>query len=210
MQMNMDFLGAIIILVEFFIFLPINLLYAKRGKNIPKNNIPNIKNYTKIVLLVANNIFKYILWLLAPILIIFDLYDSFLIWSTFRIFIQDFNILVIQMIGLIIFSLGLILIISARLKLKKYHNFTWEKSKKLDDFSKSGIYSIIRHPIYTAVFLFLIGYIICFQSWLAILCFLISLLLIKVATIEEKRLIKQFGEKYKDYMKKTGKFFPKL
>jgi protein-S-isoprenylcysteine O-methyltransferase Ste14 len=75
----------------------------------------------------------------------------------------------------------------------------------------TGPYSRVRHPIYT-IFTFW------FLSWVLIttnLLFVIMLVLwlayvfIRIPQ-EEKMLIEQFGDEYKEYMKSTGRLLPHL
>jgi len=75
-----------------------------------------------------------------------------------------------------------------------------------------GIHSYIRHPMYTGMFLMLIGLCLALQSFAGIL---VTILLVIPAGVyrvyvEEKVLLKFFGKKYSDYMKKTKRFLPYL
>ena len=207
----MEFISAVVLLVEFCIFLPINLYYRRKGRSLIKGNPPEMDKLSKVLLVIANRVFTYVLWLVAPILILLDLYHPYMSWSTFIIFFPTFHeYFWFQVIGMVIFSTGLIIIILARFVIKERHAKPWEAGKQGSGFANTGIYSRIRHPIYTAVFLYLIGYTIWFQSWLALLCFTFSLLLIKSAIAEEQWLLSRFGNEYKQYMKKTSRFFPKV
>lgn len=75
----------------------------------------------------------------------------------------------------------------------------------------TGIYRYIRHPSYLGFDLAVFG------TFLIVPCF-ITLALFLFATVvsyghavgEEKTLSKMYGEKYENYMRKTGRFFPKL
>jgi len=82
------------------------------------------------------------------------------------------------------------------------------KSKKL---IKTGPYKYIRHPIYTASFIVLFGFFILTANWILIgipLLILIAFYIYKIPR-EENSLIDNFGQNYKDYMKKTGGLLPK-
>lgn len=76
-----------------------------------------------------------------------------------------------------------------------------------------GVYSRIRHPTYTGIILmFLAGtllflHIILFVGFLAILG-----MAYRKAVLEEELLSseKGFGQQYRDYMMKTGRFLPRL
>ncbi len=198
------------LLTEFSIFLPIILHFNRKSRHLPKGDTLQISPFLKALLFIVNKIFTYVLWIAVPVMILLDLYNITLIWTTFIPFLpSSYNFIWIQLSGMILFALGLVFIIHSRLVLKAYHAKPWEASKQGSSFVQTGIYSKIRHPIYTAVFLFLIGYSLWFLSWLAILCFILSLSLIKAVQAEEKWLLERFGEEYKNYMKKTGRFVPK-
>ncbi len=68
----------------------------------------------------------------------------------------------------------------------------------------TGIYSVIRHPQYSAFILWAIGAMLLFQNWIVIILgFPVILLTYFDMTREDKRLIQKFGKSYEDYMKKV-------
>lgn len=74
-----------------------------------------------------------------------------------------------------------------------------------------GVYHYIRHPIYSAVFVLLLGSFLVFPH----LFFLVSLFIGAVglrrqALLEERFLEAAFGEKFLNYKKQTGRFLPKI
>ncbi len=82
-------------------------------------------------------------------------------------------------------------------------------SKKL---IKTGPYKYIRHPIYSSAFIIIIGFGIFTSNWIIFLFPFILFLILFVSRMpkEEKSLIKHFGEEYSNYMKVTGRIFPKI
>jgi protein-S-isoprenylcysteine O-methyltransferase Ste14 len=73
-----------------------------------------------------------------------------------------------------------------------------------------GLYGVIRHPAYTGSLLSFIGLGFAFGNWL-------SVAIIAVATIagfsyriavEESALIEHFGDRYRDYMRRTKRLIP--
>lgn len=74
-----------------------------------------------------------------------------------------------------------------------------------------GPYRWARHPMYTALFSFFVGLAFISASWLIVLLVVISIAVL-YARIgkEEAMMIGQFGDKYREYMKHTGRFLPGL
>ena len=74
----------------------------------------------------------------------------------------------------------------------------------------TGPYARMRHPIYSAYIVFMIGIALVTANW-----FFIALLLVSVVVLafripkEEQMLIEMFGEEYKTYKQRTGGLFPK-
>ena len=68
----------------------------------------------------------------------------------------------------------------------------------------TGIYSIVRHPQYSAFILWAIGAMLLFQNWIVIILgFPVILLTYFDMTREDKRLIQKFGKSYEEYVKKV-------
>jgi protein-S-isoprenylcysteine O-methyltransferase Ste14 len=65
----------------------------------------------------------------------------------------------------------------------------------------SGIYSVVRHPMYTGWILLVLSIPLFSQHWLSVALGTITAALIySYAVNEDKRLVKKFGEEYKNYM----------
>ncbi|MFW9787041.1 MAG: methyltransferase family protein [Candidatus Thorarchaeota archaeon] len=75
----------------------------------------------------------------------------------------------------------------------------------------SGLYSRIRHPLYLAVFL-LFGALALIYPFPVVIVFSLSMISYTIigAYLEEKKLIKYYGDEYLEYKKKTGFILPKL
>ncbi|MEM9078883.1 MAG: protein-S-isoprenylcysteine O-methyltransferase [Bacteroidota bacterium] len=75
-----------------------------------------------------------------------------------------------------------------------------------------GVYKYVRHPMYTAIWLWVICQTLLLQNYIAgfsgILCFGL-LYFIRVGK-EERMMESQFGEQYKLYKQKTKRLIPKL
>ena len=77
---------------------------------------------------------------------------------------------------------------------------------------KKGIYSLIRHPSYTGLFLFMLGLGLSLGNWLSLLIIFAASVTIAFfrVPLEEKALMEKFGDEYRDYMKKTKRYIPYL
>ena len=74
-----------------------------------------------------------------------------------------------------------------------------------------GPYRWIRHPIYSLGFALLLGFTLLLES--IPLALVLGWLLWWIpgrANREERNLIASFGDRYREYMRRTGRFFPRL
>jgi protein-S-isoprenylcysteine O-methyltransferase Ste14 len=73
-----------------------------------------------------------------------------------------------------------------------------------------GLYTWIRHPQYLALALTGLGLAILWPRFLTIVLWTVMVALYDLlARDEERRMVSQFGDKYHEYMARTGKFFPR-
>jgi protein-S-isoprenylcysteine O-methyltransferase Ste14 len=76
---------------------------------------------------------------------------------------------------------------------------------------KSGPYSRIRHPMYTALFSVYLGLGLISSNYVIIILMIMAVISLAIRIPkEEKMLIEKFGDEYKTYMRNTGRLFPKL
>jgi len=125
----------------------------------------------------------------------------------------NFNIYWRFMAGLLIVFLGISLLFWAHFHLgKNWSPIIEKKFSKSRKLIISGPYKYIRHPIYTASFITLLGLFILSSNWILAGIPLIILILFYMSKIprEEKELIRNFGKKYINYKKKVGGLIPKL
>ena len=75
----------------------------------------------------------------------------------------------------------------------------------------SGPYRWIRHPLYTFGSSMFVAFGMMADNWFIALLGLIAFIGMAMRTPkEEANLIEKFGDEYRDYMKRTGAFLPKL
>jgi len=79
-----------------------------------------------------------------------------------------------------------------------------------DDLNTTGLYSIVRHPLYTGNFLMWFGPVLFLRSaWFAVVFILIYWLYYeRIMFAEEQFLRKKFGEAYDKYSEKVSSFIP--
>jgi len=116
---------------------------------------------------------------------------------------------VVFWIGIIIIVLGLFLRYWSINILGKYFRTTVEveESQKIVE---KGPYKFIRHPSYSGIILFCIGYGLAVQNWLSLIIAisLPTIALLYRIKIEEEALVKGIGTDYEAYQKKTKKLIP--
>jgi len=77
--------------------------------------------------------------------------------------------------------------------------------------STSGPYRWIRHPLYTFGSSMFIAFGMMADNWFMAALGILTFVLMAIRTPkEEANLIEKFGDEYRDYMKRTGRFLPKL
>ncbi len=75
-----------------------------------------------------------------------------------------------------------------------------------------GIYRHIRHPMYTAHILWSIAQGMLLENWLAGWAFLVVSMPLYITRMpkEERMMLDQFGEQYRQYISRTGRIIPRL
>jgi protein-S-isoprenylcysteine O-methyltransferase Ste14 len=75
----------------------------------------------------------------------------------------------------------------------------------------TGPYRWVRHPFYVSFALGVLANSLVAANWFLFLCGMAALVLLAIRTrIEEAKLIERFGDEYREYMKRTGRFFPRI
>lgn len=75
----------------------------------------------------------------------------------------------------------------------------------------AGPYRWIRHPLYTLGLIYFGSLALVSASWFLLVVSTLSFVMVALRTpIEEEKLIQRFGDEYREYMKRTGRFLPRL
>jgi protein-S-isoprenylcysteine O-methyltransferase Ste14 len=105
--------------------------------------------------------------------------------------------------------LGILFIIFSGLLAAKGLKTVFGEKREKPRVITTGVFSIVRHPIYLASILFYFGMIMFSVSFLAIVVLVfIKLFYHYISKYEEKLLITKFGKEYQDYMKKVPMLIP--
>lgn len=84
-------------------------------------------------------------------------------------------------------------------------------TRKEHKLATNGIYRWVRHPLYTVGSSFIVSFGLMADNWFIISMGILAFIVMAIRTPkEEGHLIEKFGDEYREYMKRTGKFLPKL
>lgn len=77
---------------------------------------------------------------------------------------------------------------------------------------ENGPYRHVLHPMYSAYFIIGCGFLLLSSNWLVGVISPVLLLVMYLMRVspEEKTMIERFGEPYRQYMKRTGRFLPRF
>jgi protein-S-isoprenylcysteine O-methyltransferase Ste14 len=153
---------------------------------------------------------KYSIWL--SLLICYEACTLFLFlfFSQALAFGMVFLPLWLQITGVIIGAAALSLFIWVHHHLGKYFSINlkvYQEHQLVD----TGPYSMVRHPMYTAFYLLHIAAFLLTANWFIGVTWTAGLTAIIFLRIdrEEKMMLQIFGDKYRLYMARTGRFLPK-
>ena len=124
------------------------------------------------------------------------------LWSTL-LGLGDVGAMIEMIIGLGLVILGLLLLMRGWSQV-----YQAQKDNRL---VTDGLYTYVRHPQYTGIFLILFGQLVHWPTILTLLLFpVIVIAYIYLARQEERAMRKAFGQQYIEYMKHTRMFFPEV
>ena len=75
-----------------------------------------------------------------------------------------------------------------------------------------GVYRLVRHPMYSALFVYAIGQALVVPNWVAGPSYLLLILILFAFRVgaEEKMMLETFGDEYAAYMTRTKRLIPGL
>ena len=147
-----------------------------------------------------------LLFLLHPVVVTVFFYENmFLIVGV----LVALNSTLISYLGVVLYILAAIILVTSRLKLGRFSTgklAIQEQHELLTD----GIYTYIRHPLYSGVLLGKLGMGLVFRSYFATFLILIVYFLVfrNRMEIEERILADEFGGAYTSYIERTKRIIP--
>lgn len=114
--------------------------------------------------------------------------------------------------GLVLATYGIFILREA---FRHYHTRAFlglaDPAQESEKLVKEGLQKHIRHPLYAGTILLLVGFLVYMPSWANLISVVISIIYILIGIqLEEKKLIKTFGEEYREYRKNVPMLIPKL
>jgi protein-S-isoprenylcysteine O-methyltransferase Ste14 len=104
-----------------------------------------------------------------------------------------------------------IFILKAAFRQYSLGGFMGLKDDEHDGFKAGGILKHIRHPLYTATVLIALGFWLFIPNVTTLVSVLCIFIYLAVGIpLEESRLIKKYGEQYREYRKKVPALIPRL
>ncbi|MFH1884734.1 MAG: protein-S-isoprenylcysteine O-methyltransferase [Planctomycetota bacterium] len=114
-------------------------------------------------------------------------------------------------VGTVVFAMALFLLWRSHADLGRNWSATLQIRRE-HSLITDGIYRHIRHPMYAAHLLWAIAQVLLLENWLAGWAFLVisvPFYLLRVPK-EEKMMLEQFGQEYRQYISRTGRIIPYL
>jgi protein-S-isoprenylcysteine O-methyltransferase Ste14 len=125
-----------------------------------------------------------------------------------------------DLLAMVIMFVGTIMVVLSKLKLGTSHSWAGYAKQGVTDFQRTGIYSYIRHPLYTGIYIAVTGtavVVIPRASFTSVLFYvyiigtILSFVYLYISSRRESiALTERFGEAYAQYEKEVPAFLPRL
>lgn len=126
----------------------------------------------------------------------------------------------IDVAALLLMIFGVLIIGLSRRKLGSRHSWTGFSKQNITTFEKNGIYKIIRHPLYTGIYIAVLGsmFVVIQRAkatdillWAYLLANIFVFAFIYVSSLRESKALRErFGDEYLHYEKQVPAFIPRL
>ena len=145
-------------------------------------------------------------WIITLFPIIFLFYPN-IVNISFPIPI--FQKLIFEIFGISITILGVLIITISIIQLGTSARFLLPKQKT--KLVTSGVYRFSRNPLYIGAYLVFIGLFLLLPSIIYLIGLFLFFILQHFRILQEEQFLKDtFGVEYENYMKKVGRYFPKI
>ena len=196
--MDSGLIFKILLITEYSIFSIIRLQYQRLAKKAGyRTVIEESKKYSIFLsLLICYEVLTLFLYLLYPESIIWAAVSMPLGW---------------RWLGVILGILALLLFIWVHSNLGRNFSAKLRITDK-QTLVETGPYRWVRHPMYTAFYMLHIAAFFLTANWFIGVTWLIGLSIIIALRVnrEEAMMMKTFGDQYRSYMKRTGRFVPAI
>jgi len=116
----------------------------------------------------------------------------------------------VRYLSLVFAAFGVI-IFKVAFRSYRFSSFVGIKEEEEKVFIRTGILASIRHPIYLATILLVIGFWLYSPNLTTLVSVLCILVYLPIGIwLEEKKLVKLFGERYIEYKREVPAIFPRL
>lgn len=147
-----------------------------------------------------------VLFIVNPFLIISSRYEYLVLLKTI---FPKWNGVITTYIGILLLNIGGIITLSSRFKLGRYSGGIL-RIHKYHKLIKTGLYGVVRHPIYLGGLISAFGLILIFRGLLTSLLVVIIYFFVFRERIEHEESIleEEFEEEYREYKKETWRLLP--
>jgi protein-S-isoprenylcysteine O-methyltransferase Ste14 len=193
---QMEDIGKTIYIAGLILLLFIRATFILKKKNTKKNiDRKSFIDILMLILILCAAIIIPLVYIISP-------------WVNFADYHLPFGAAIF---GIIIFIISLIIFLKTHIDLGK----NWHASLEIKDnhtLITNGIYKTIRHPMYSSFALWSIAQCLLLQNFIAGFSTLVIDVIMYFIRVpkEEQMMLDQFGDEYREYMKRTGRLFPKI
>ncbi len=201
--MDPDFAFRVAFFVSYILLIVIRGYYTKNtpfAKRSRKERFEDIRREG----LPSAIVFLGMFWIQIIVALFYVLDVQLISWSYFLLPLE------IRMLGVVLGVMAILCVLWVHRTLAGSFSATLEVYES-HQLVTSGPFTRVRHPLYSAHTLFNIGMVLISANWILLLFMIIGIpFTYWRLSKEETILIEQFGGQYREYIKRTGRLFPKL
>lgn len=138
----------------------------------------------------------------------------FVCWGldSLSLLVLGYSAVVLEAVSFPALLLGMVLFLCFSLYLvSKAHRAVLDEGQAQPKLVDSGVYALVRHPMYLGTLLFCLSFLFISLSLLAIGVWVAFFIFYDMmATYEERSLVQILGEEYVAYQKRVAKWFPRM